>query len=144
MPTTDAYGVEIHRQVEDFYRLAGPGAELWIMLVFTDSTTEQIFTAGYVDTLVQAAGGRLAVVAISRFRGHRYPCITMAQGLDADLINGLDEAHAYAQAQATQNRPLRLLLDGRNLAVSPAAVADLRQLNFSRVAINIARTGRVR
>lgn len=129
---------EARRQISDFYAEAGTGAELWVTFSDPDLTADQLFTGGMVANLLNMADGRINVVAISRFLENEPANPVVLDGLNADILNAMDETHALAVDYATQNRPVRIILDGKNFTGDTTLLRNLKSHSFNRVAINVA------
>lgn len=127
------YGDEYMRHIRDFYSVAGEGSELWVLPVNPALTTSEIFTNGLLADLQEIAGGRVSVVAISRYS----PTVTSAitEGLATDLVGSLGVAQTFLDGQASQNKPMRVLLDGFAYTGDPAALKNLRQLTGNRIGV---------
>ncbi len=134
--TADAtYGPEYLRQIQDFYRVAGEGAELWVQPVSSSISTVDLFNNGLIANLLDAAEGRINVVGLSRYDAPGGAARTIAGGFDADIFNALDEAHAVGVAYATLNKPVRFIMDGKNYSGTPADLDNLKARSFHRVAV---------
>lgn len=127
-------------QVADFYSLAGTGAELWVMFVVNTVPTPDIFTNGQVAALLDAADGRLNVVAVSRYNPNETQTPTLVDGVIAETINAMDEAQALAVDYASRYKPVRFILDGRWFSGDTAALHNLKSHTFNRVAVCLAST----
>lgn len=129
------YAGEFLRQVSDFYKVAGSGAELWVIGSLPSTSTADLFAAnGQAEKLMLQSGGRVNVIGVSRFEaGTDVRTPTLEDGLDPMLINALDDAHAFAVNMATQHMPVRVILDGQYSAALPARV--LTTYTYNRVQI---------
>lgn len=131
-----SYGLELENQVRDFFLAAGDGAELWTLSVDPAATMANLFLGGHVSRLLDAADGRINVLGIRRYlEGGDAPSIL--EGLNADVLNALDEAQATAESFAAQYKPLRIILDGNNLVNDPSSLRDLKTGSYNRVGVCI-------
>lgn len=128
-----AYGEEYMRQIRDFYSVAGEGAELWVLPVNPALTTTEIFTNGLLADLQEISGGRVSVVAISRWT----PIVTSAitEGLATDVVAALGAGQTFLNSQASQNKPMRVLLDGYAYSGDVSALKNLRLLTSNRIGV---------
>lgn len=130
--TTNAF-----KQVADFYKVAGDGAELWVMVVAGTETMEDICDpAGvnaYAKALLDAAGGTIRLLGISRIPDALYAA-TVLKGIDDDVIAALTNLEALAVSNAAKMEPFVGIVEGRDYQGSPGDLEDLKGLGFNRVA----------
>jgi len=120
--------LDAYRQISDFYKQAGDGAELWIMLVSQVTSMEYFIdrNEGTVNILIDAAGGRIRILGASRNPDVTYIENNDANGFDLDAFNALQPAHYTVEHYKEQKKPLVILIGGRNYS---GAVADLEDLH---------------
>lgn len=141
--SSDEYAIFARKQITDFYLEAGRGAVLWFMVVSPSTPTASLFTSGVVATLLNAAQGKINVVAVSRFMSaadNTATPPTILNCLDADTLNAMDEAQAVGEDFATRHMPVRFLMDGKNLTVSLTGLRDLTTHSFNRVGVCVGST----
>lgn len=130
------YPLDLDNQVRDFYLEAGAGAELWVLVVEPAATMANVFLGGAVANLLDTAQGRINVLGIRRWLDGT-PAITMLEGLNADVLNAMDEAQAAAVDYASRHQPLRIILDGSHLATDISTLRNLKTLTYNRVGVCI-------
>ncbi len=136
---TSAYDSDdrkVHRQIADFYEMAGDGAELWISIVPDTVTMAQICTVGNATNsakkLLEAANGAIRLLAVARTPDG---VVTASDGFDQDVAAAVTAAQALAEAYATDHKPLRVILEGRDYQGTVSAVKDYTNGSDNRVAI---------
>lgn len=127
------YALEYNRHINDFYSVAGEGTELWIVPINPALTTSEIFTTGILTNLQEVAGGRINVVAISRWTSTVTTALT--EGLATDIVDALGVAQTFLDSQAAANKPMRVLLDGVAYSGDSSTLKNIRQLTSNRVGV---------
>lgn len=132
-----ANNIRVWYHIKEFYRLAGDGVKLFIMLV--DNTV----TAGDLNltlaATVEDAGGihckKMVIDAegeIKLFGFAMNPAAgyieTILDGLDADVQAAIPKAQAFAQWAWASDRSLNVFLEGRSFTGTGAAAQDLRDI----------------
>lgn len=130
---TEANNLTLYRQVHDFYRMAGEGSELWLMILPPTLTMDLICNKtqsnGLINLLTMAQG-RVRIVGIfSTVLG------TKTTGLDSKMWVAITNAQALAEEQAIKQNPLRILLGAFNYEESLATLPDLTQRDDNRVGV---------
>ncbi len=118
------------RQLREFYRMAGAGTKLYLMLVAQATTQVEIFT----DTAVGAHDSpakKLAMYAEGEVRQlsvSTNPTVAPValNGMSADVYNAMPLAQAFAKWCYDSSMPLQVLLEGRDYVGNAAASADLK------------------
>lgn len=118
-----------HKEVKAFYNQAGNGAELWLMIVadtvlFADLCDKD---KDYAPKLINAAGGKIRILGINRTPADGYTA-TITEGIDADVIAGMQNLQTFAEACALAYKPFRALLPG--LGFSASTVSSLKDLTL--------------
>lgn len=136
---TSAYDTDdrkVHRQIADFYEMAGEGAELWISIVPDATTMAQICTVANATNsakkLLEAANGAIRLLAVSRTPDG---VVTASDGFDADVAAAVTAAQTLAEAYAADHKPLRVIIEGRDYQGTVSAVKDYTNGTDNRVAI---------
>lgn len=118
-----------HRHIREFYDLAGEGAELHIMTVADTVTLTQmadLTNAAGAAKLLDAAQGRIRLLGLTRTPAAAYTPV-LADGLDKDSLDAISKAEQLAQAYTAQYKPVRVLIEGRELQTANlATLKDLR------------------
>jgi hypothetical protein len=126
-----------YKDVKAFYERAGDGTELWVMLISDAVTIADITdeTKAYLKKLLDAASGRIRIIAINRTLPVAY-VPTIAEGLDQDVITGITNADLMAVHYSEAYKPFRCLIPGLGFTkATVAALKDLKQLTKSHVAV---------
>jgi len=130
--TTNAY-----KQVADFYKVAGDGAELWVMVVAKTETMEDICDAAslhaYAKLLLDAGGGTIRLVGVCRVPDALF-VPTYVGGIDDDVIAALTNLEALAISRASVMEPFVGIIEGRDFKGDAGDIEDLKGLSFNRVA----------
>lgn len=130
--STDAY-----RQIKDFYKMAGEGAELWIMIVAPATTMAQLCdkdrsSADAATTLLDAANGAIRMLGITRNPGSTGSHLS---GLDPDVEAAVINAQILADSYADAQKPVRVMVEGRELIGAFTGVVDFSDSDYNRVAV---------
>jgi len=140
---TSALFPKQHRQIKEFYDgilyiTGSENAELWIMLVADTTSLTQMAdntNASGAKKLLDGASGRIKLLGFSRVPASGYTPTT-TNGIDLDVENAVTNAQVLAAAAATAQKPVRCLIEGRNmLFASVGSWPDLRALSANRVGI---------
>ncbi len=128
--TTNAY-----KQVSDFYKVAGDGAELWVMVAAKTETMEDICDAAndYAKLLLDAAGGSIRLLGVCRVPDALF-VPTYVGGIDDDVLAALANLEALAESRAGLMEPFVGIVEGRDFQGDAGAIEDLKGLGFNRVA----------
>ncbi|MDZ4147870.1 MAG: DUF2586 family protein [Flavobacteriaceae bacterium] len=115
----------VYRHVREFFRMAGEGTELNLMIVPQAETLLTITTdaAGdIVKALLINGDYKVRQLAIAT-----NPTVapTIVDGLPSDLLDAIQAAQGIANWAFTQFMPLQIILEGRSITGS-AVVQDLR------------------
>ena len=121
-----ANDVRIRRHIDEFYRIAGEGKKLNIMIVDQDDSKP----ADMIDAakaLVIAAGGNISdvVFAFNPVTGYSD---TVVDGMNEDVMDALQPLQAFADWANENDRPLHIVLEGRGLGETVASLPNLRNM----------------
>jgi len=116
--------VQIYRHISEFYRMAGEGKTLRIMLVaktntpvtMTDKAKVLVLESGAISDIAFAFNPATAYVE------------TLVDGLNADVKLGIPALQIFADWCDTHDMPLHTILEGRGIGDTLTALADLRAL----------------
>lgn len=103
-------------------------------------------TGTHAPSLLNFAGGdirQLAVVMNPDIPTYQ-PTSTLSGGLDVHVAAGIAQGQALAVAADSDNRPLLVLVEGRNFGGTLSALTNLRTLNADRVAVYIGHEPKTR
>ncbi|TSE05667.1 DUF2586 family protein [Aquimarina algiphila] len=123
-----ANGVNLYRHIKEFYRMAGEGKELHLMLV-PQATT---MVAMCEDTQ-EELGKKLLIEAMGNIRQiaiavNPTEATTHLNGLPDDVYNSIAMAQGLAKWAFERHMPCQILLEGYDYASPAASVIDLRKL----------------
>ncbi len=127
---------DAHSTVKEFYRAAGDGAELWLMLVADTVTLAEMTDSSepYAPALISAAKGRIRILAIDRVPGASYTPDQTA-GIDKDVYDAAVSADELAKAETAKVNPLRVIIGGRAFSGDVSQLHDLKTWDRNRVQI---------
>ncbi|GAB5531350.1 MAG: hypothetical protein Roseis3KO_31270 [Roseivirga sp.] len=132
----DADDRKVHRQIADFYEMAGEGAELWVSIVPDATTMAAICTETNMTNsarkLLDAAGGSIRLLGVARTPDG---VVTASEGFDADVAAAVEKAQILAEKFASDHKPLRVVIEGRDYQGTASAVKDYTGGSDNRVAI---------
>jgi hypothetical protein len=134
---------DVHFQISEFYKEAGAGAELWIMIVAKTVLMEtmcDIASTTNAVRLLDAAGGKIRLLGVTRVPDAGYTAV-ITTGLDEDVWDAAIKAQALAEAYALKMQPLRVVIGGREWSGVAGALADLHTRSENRVAITLTGQG---
>lgn len=139
--TSDAAALGIstfasYRHVEDFYRMAGEGAELWIMVVAEATTMTEICditnTTDSAKKLLDTANGKIRVLGITR---NPATPASHTEGLDPDVQTAVVKAQELAEDFADVQAPVRVMVEGRDFKGVPADIPNFAGGTHNRVSV---------
>lgn len=131
-----ANSTDTFRQISDFYKSAGEGAELWIMLLASTITMEDACDVSndYASKLLNAAGGTIRILGVTRNPDGAYsPTITA--GIDPDVVAAVSNAQSLAEAFAAGHMPVRIMVEGRDYQGDPGTLHNFADGDDNRVAV---------
>lgn len=120
--------VHVHRHISEFYRQAGEGVELYILLVAQTKTLTQICDTEAKPLLLFAKGKiRQLAIAINIPEAEN-PIIL--NGLPTNVQNGIPKAQGLANWAFDKKMPCQIFLEGYAFSGDSASVADLRAIKY--------------
>ncbi|HMI04280.1 MAG TPA: DUF2586 family protein [Pedobacter sp.] len=127
-----ANSVVLSHQIDEFYRGCSIGTKLYLMVVAKAITPTQIFTDGgllYARKLVAFAQGEITQLAIA-YTGDwtEQAPETTTDGLSSEIRACFASAQEFALWAFETERPLHILLEGRNYGGNAGAAVDLKDL----------------
>lgn len=119
----------LHRQIEEFFRMAGEGTKLYIMAVAaTDIAIKDLFTNEiYAKKLLQNTTGDVRQISVLYQPATGYTP-TMLDGMSADVLEAIPVAQAFANWCYEKHRPIHIFLEGRDYGGIAATVQNLREI----------------
>lgn len=124
--------VNAWRHLREFYRRAGEGTKLHLMLVAQATTQVAIYTDS-VEGADDSPAKLLAIYAegeIRQFASAVTPTVAPValNGMSEDVYNAIPKAQAFAEWCYEKFMPLQVLLEGRDYVGNAAAAADLKAI----------------
>ncbi|SNA83368.1 conserved hypothetical protein [Flavobacterium psychrophilum] len=124
--TSDSTSVNAYRHLLEFYRTAGEGQKLQLMIVPQDTTiTEILENEIYAKKLIIASGGEVRQLGIAV--NPTIPSVYL-DGLPQDVYQSIAKAQNFHNWSFDNHFPCQILLEGYDLNGSASAVANLRSL----------------
>ncbi len=126
-----------YKQIADFYKEAGQGAELWIMLVSDATTQEQMadFDEPYGAKLVADARGAIRVLGLAKKASENE---TIANGISADAEKAVVKAERLAKEYEAKYMPLRVVVAGNSFNGKVSDLKDYQEADYRHTAMLIA------
>lgn len=121
--------LRIFRHVEEFYRKAGKGTKL-VLLVAPQATTmsELINYEGtFSPKVITKAKGEIRQVAVSINPADGYTSV-MLDGMNSEVSAAISTAQAFADWCFETHRPVHVLLEGRDYGGDASVAVDLRNI----------------
>lgn len=135
--------VRVYKHIKEFYDEAGTGAPLWIMLVSQAVSMEDMVDkaeANYAVKLLDASGGKIRVLGVTRSPAGGYSPNTTANHIDLDVVTAIDFAQALAVEYANKFAPLRVVLEARAYTGTVGSLVNLKLRDDNRVALLLGDT----
>lgn len=134
---TEGTNAVAYKHIKGFYDEAGAGAELWIMLVSPATTYEQMadVNENIAKKLISDAGGNIRILGLVKSSTGTE---TIAEGLDADVKQGVIKLQELGDYYAERYMPFRGLISGNNFSGTPADLFDYATGTWPRVNMLIA------
>ncbi len=118
--------IHLHRHISEFYRMAGAGQLLYLMVVPQATTMVAILEDTgnvFAKKLLIEAQGKVRQLAIAV---NPTDATVHLNGLATDVFNAIPKAQALYDWADTNYMPCNILLEGYDYAGTAAAVVDLR------------------
>ncbi len=120
----EANNVNTHRHISEFYRMAGEGKALHVMIVDNTTTMEQVCSEAAKVLLANAKGEiRQLAVAVNPSEAG-----TMLNGLPEDVFNSIPAAQGLADWAYDHHMPTQVFLEGYSWSGNASASANLREI----------------
>lgn len=136
--STDADNVNVFRHISEYFRMAGEGTPLHLMLVPQATPMADICEKKAQKLLVYAGGDiRQLAVAVNPASDNE---ITMLNGLPKDVYDAIGKAQGLAQWAYDNFMPCQIFLEGYAFSGNASGSADLRKienLNATKVSVVI-------
>lgn len=130
-------GVHLYRHISEYFRIAGEGQKLYLMLVPGTVTMQEICEDTdnqYAKKILIEAKGEIKQLAIGV--NARTPQLYL-NGLPLEVYNSIALAQALAEWAYTFHFPCQILLEGYDYQGSAASAANLRNLSVQAPKVSI-------
>lgn len=133
MGITAAYDVtnkvRVHRHISEFYRMAGEGTKLFIVLAGAAETMAQAIST-HGQALIIASAGSLNYLAVAYNPPPTYAPVAV-DGLEENVREAIATAQSLHEWSWNTDRPVTVLLEGRGFSGTGATALDLRNIIVS-------------
>lgn len=128
----------IHHHVSEFFRL-NPDGELWLRLAPQGTSMEYMVDPArtHLKQLLIDANGAINVAGCVLNPAGSYSA-SLSGGLDGDVLDAIPMAQSLIDSEWALHRPLRIVIEGRELNGTVSSATDLRTLDCEGVSVVIA------
>ena len=120
--------VRLFNHISEFYRMAGEGVALHIMIVEqTKTMVEMLETEAYAKKLINEANGEIRKLALSINPASGYT-ETNVDGINSDVRAAIAKAQTFAEWCYNNFRPLNIFLEGRAYSGTAASALNLKNI----------------
>jgi hypothetical protein len=133
--------VRVYRHIKEFYRMAGKGTKLWIMIV-PEATTMKTAIETYGESLIVAADGAIRGIAVGYNPEAGYTPVAL-DGMETVVREAIAPAQLLHEWSWNTDRPVYILLEGRGVSATVAGAADLRALTEGAASLEATHVGLV-
>lgn len=123
--------VRLHRHIKEFYRMAGDGTKLFIMVCPEEKTMKEMFEE-YSHSLIVGAEGNIKYLGVGFNPPAGYTPV-YANGLETVVKEAIAVAQAVHDWSWETYRPCNLILEGRGINGAVASMLDLRNITIGSV-----------
>lgn len=127
-----ANDVRVYRHIAEFYRMAGEGKALHLMLVDKADTPLEMIENAKALVLESGAISDIAFM----FNPEAAYVETLVDSLNADVKLAIPALQTFADWCDTHDMPLHTILEGRGIGDTLSALADLRDLTVGEAALS--------
>lgn len=125
-----ANSVRVYRHISEFYRRAGEGAVLNIVLVA--QTIKPVDMIPFAKTLVVESGGMISDIVFAYNPPAGY-AETKTDGFNSDCRAAIQPLQVFAEWADSKDMPLHTILEGRGLTDELSGCVNLRELTIEDV-----------
>jgi hypothetical protein len=126
-----ANDVRLYRHITEFYRMAGEGTKLYIMLA--DPTKDMAtMLSDHGEALLNGADGEIRYLSVTYNPPSTYAPIYV-DGLEEVVGNAIPAAQTLADWAFAHDCPINVFIEGRGINGTAAATQDLREMIVSEV-----------
>lgn len=137
--TKDTTNTFAYKHIAAFYKEAGSGSEMWIMLVSDATTYAQMadLTENIGKKLIADAGGRIRVLGLLK---ESTGGENITEGIDADVKVGVSNAQALAEYYEERYMPFRVVISGNKFSGTVAELFDFGTAAYNKVLMLLGNT----
>ncbi|SDC52714.1 DUF2586 family protein [Williamwhitmania taraxaci] len=128
-----ANAVQVYRHISEFYRMAGEGTKLYLLVAPAAKTMKETIEA-YGQALIIASKGSIFYIGVAHNPAAAY-VPTYVDGLESVVREALAPAQALHDWSWNTDRPVNVFLEGRGLNAVGAAALDLRSITNGAAAL---------
>ncbi|MBI9063280.1 MAG: hypothetical protein JEZ14_14965 [Marinilabiliaceae bacterium] len=128
-----ANAVRIHRHITEFYRRAGEGTKLYLVVGTEASTMDDLMT-NYAPAMVAESNGEIRRLAVAYNPPAAYSP-TYVDGLEEVVREAISSAQNLHNWSWETDRPLNIFVEGRGINGSVASMLDLRNITTGAVVL---------
>lgn len=122
--------IRVHRHISEFYRMAGEGTELYIMLYPQATTIVGSMAAEYAKKLIIDAAGKIKVLGFAYSPAVDYVAV-IVDGLESNVRASIPAAQDLADWSLETFRPLHVVIEGRGVDADINNVLDLKDIQVA-------------
>lgn len=122
--TTNA--VRVYRHISEFYRMAGEGTKLYLVVGDQADTMSELIDA-HAQALVIASGGLVSYISVAYNPAALYAPV-IVDGLEEHVRGAIATAQALHEWSWSTDRPVVMILEGRGFSGTGATALDLRNI----------------
>lgn len=134
----------VYKDVAAFYKAAGDGAELHLLVVSEASTLTQICSSepgSPLQKLIDSAAGRIRLVGVNRNAPASY-APTVEKCIDKDVITAVDEAQSVARSYMGKIAPFVILLPAVGWSGETEGLYQPREGSYNCASVVLASDGK--
>lgn len=126
----------VWEHIKDFYRYAGAGVELNVIILTSTVTLEDMFTPSNaandaIKAYLNVEKGNIKLLGCAL----NPATDTTGAGITPDALTAIPLAQTYALAERALYRPISIFMEGRAFNGTPASATDIRAQNSNRVSV---------
>ena len=125
--------VRVYRHIFEFFRMAGDGKMLNLFLVGQKDGSDDITPSDMVEKakeMVFVSGGLISDLAFGFNPASDYTD-TPVNGMNSDIFNAISALQVFADWCSSNDMPLHVILEGRDMSNNMSLWTDLRNIQIS-------------
>ena len=125
-----------YKQVNEFYKEAGNGSKLWLIVSSNALMSESVSgTSNVVRTMIEAAKGEISLVGLTAGNAQSN---VVVDGLNEDVLVSISEAQTLAAEYQSKIMPFSVLVSGIGFSGDENTVKDFATTNYHRCSVILA------